>query len=509
MTWTITTTTTISASRAVTLAERIPSEPIKFVVLHPGTGAGGTVTIWDDLGRSVASTRIDSLSPRHEAEFFSDRSIFNVSAAIDGNATLSGAGVSVYLVSREAPEPSIADGSTSFAGPLLYPDGSLGRSGLARNSPCAISERLTQTMTGYTSYDGRKSFNIIKGRHGFRVEFRNFAQNNSTASEITNLATLGDVTYWFSVEYAGSFYRGYFNGNRKATLSPGGRILSDLIVIPDLPDLASVFVRSRAEVSGTSVPVLGVIGTYRDYEGVALGGTALVDSTGATGYTVSDDKAVPTATAIRADSDSLLFVGDSIIHGTGNDNLIDSTPGRQVVWGWARRWCYDKLPCDVFGYPGGTVEQFATIANAPFGHAAIDSYSANSAIIAFGANDCLTRTAEQIIAGYTSLISRFRAKGILKIIGVTIMPRTTSTDAWATTANQTPATGFGVGGVRDVVNAWIKSTPLLNGYIDPCPVVEAPGNVWKTGGKTTDGIHLRQAASILIVAALPSPLTYL
>ena len=118
MTWTITTTTTISASRAVTLAERIPSEPIKFIVLHPGTGAGGTVTIWDDLGRSVASTRIDALSPRHEAEFFSDRSIFNVSAAIDGNAALSGAGVSVYLVSREAPEPSIADGSTSFAGSL-------------------------------------------------------------------------------------------------------------------------------------------------------------------------------------------------------------------------------------------------------------------------------------------------------------------------------------------------------------------------------------------------------
>lgn len=121
MTWTITTTTTISASRAVALAERIPGEPIKFIVLHPGTGAGGTVTIWDDLGRSVASTRIDALSPRHEAEFFSDRSIFNVSAAIDRNAALSGTGVSVYLVSREAPESSIADGSTSFAGPVRAP----------------------------------------------------------------------------------------------------------------------------------------------------------------------------------------------------------------------------------------------------------------------------------------------------------------------------------------------------------------------------------------------------
>lgn len=118
MTWTITTTTTISASRAVTLAERIPSEPIKLVVLHPGTGAGGTVTIWDDLGRSVHSTRIDANGPRHEAEFYSDRSVFNVSAAIDGNATLDGAGASVYLVSREAPDASVADGSTSFAGPV-------------------------------------------------------------------------------------------------------------------------------------------------------------------------------------------------------------------------------------------------------------------------------------------------------------------------------------------------------------------------------------------------------
>lgn len=118
MTWTITGTTTISASRAVTLPERIAGEPIKFVVLHPGTGVGGTVTIWDDLGRSVSSTRVDALSPRHEAEFYSDRSTFNVSAAIDGNATVSGAGISVYLVSREAPDATIASGSTSFDGPV-------------------------------------------------------------------------------------------------------------------------------------------------------------------------------------------------------------------------------------------------------------------------------------------------------------------------------------------------------------------------------------------------------
>lgn len=121
MTWTITKTTTLSASRAVTLAERIPGEPIKLIVLHPGTGAGGAVTIWDDLGRSVASTRIDALNPRHEAEFYSDRSVFNVSAAIDGNATLSGAGVSVYLVSREAPDASVADGTLVSSVPIVSP----------------------------------------------------------------------------------------------------------------------------------------------------------------------------------------------------------------------------------------------------------------------------------------------------------------------------------------------------------------------------------------------------
>ena len=73
MTWTnITGTTTISASRAVTLPVRFRSEPIKILALHPGSGIGGTLTIWDENGRSVQVTRLDPNQSRYEAEFYSD-----------------------------------------------------------------------------------------------------------------------------------------------------------------------------------------------------------------------------------------------------------------------------------------------------------------------------------------------------------------------------------------------------------------------------------------------------
>lgn len=119
MTWAnITTTTTISASRAVTLPARLRSEPIKILALHPGTGIGGTLTIWDENGASVQVTRLDANSTRYEAEFYSTVDGFNYSFAADGNGTLASPGVSVYLTSRAAPEPDVVDGSISMSGPV-------------------------------------------------------------------------------------------------------------------------------------------------------------------------------------------------------------------------------------------------------------------------------------------------------------------------------------------------------------------------------------------------------
>lgn len=122
MTWTnIAGTTTISASRAVTLPVRFRSEPIKILALHPGSGIGGTLTIWDENGRSVQVTRLDPNQSRYEAEFYSDVDGFNYSFAADGNGVVASPGISVYLVSRPAADPDIVNSTIVMSGPVQAP----------------------------------------------------------------------------------------------------------------------------------------------------------------------------------------------------------------------------------------------------------------------------------------------------------------------------------------------------------------------------------------------------
>lgn len=99
----------------------------------------------------------------------------------------------------------------------------------------------------------------------------------------------------------------------------------------------------------------------------------------------------------------------------------------------------------------------------------------------------------------------------LQVWQVLCSPRTTSTDSWATAANQTPVAGFGIGGVRDVVNAWIKTqvgNGILDGYIDPNQYWEDPNNhgCWISNGTafygTIDGVHPSSAAHILGAQAI-------
>ncbi len=49
-------------------------------------------------------------------------------------------------------------------------------------------------------------------------------------------------------------------------------------------------------------------------------------------------------------------------------------------------------------------------------------------------------------------------QGGRKVIATTVGPETTTTDGGATTANQTPAAGFAVGGAAQAFNDWIRST---------------------------------------------------
>jgi len=145
---------------------------------------------------------------------------------------------------------------------------------------------------------------------------------------------------------------------------------------------------------------------------------------------------------------------------------------------------------------------------------------ANLGICELAHNDIANgRTLAQIQADLIATWTAMKGAG-LKVKQTLITPDTSSTDNWATAANQTPRTGFEVGGIRDQLNAWIKTNPngLLDGYIDIPSAVEDQANPgkWKTNGTafawTPDGTHFtntaRDAAIPVVRAAYPN-LNYL
>ncbi len=118
-------------------------------------------------------------------------------------------------------------------------------------------------------------------------------------------------------------------------------------------------------------------------------------------------------------------------------------------------------------------------------------------IVQLGVNDAAGNDLSACQARLQFLWTACKTRG-KKVYQCLLTPYTTSTDSFATAANQTPVTAFAVGGVRDQLNSWIISQVgqgLLDGVINPNPYVEdanSPGK-WISNGTanyaTSDGIH--------------------
>lgn len=98
------------------------------------------------------------------------------------------------------------------------------------------------------------------------------------------------------------------------------------------------------------------------------------------------------------------------------------------------------------------------------------------------------------------------------VLGAPLLPRTNSTDSWATTGNQTAQTNFSPlgGSVREQYNAWLRGRPAgFSGVLDPNLASETSvdSGVWVVNGAanyaTSDGTHPSQAIHAAIANALP------
>jgi lysophospholipase L1-like esterase len=182
---------------------------------------------------------------------------------------------------------------------------------------------------------------------------------------------------------------------------------------------------------------------------------------------------------------SVLAVGDSILAGYWDTDL-------KGAFFRAMMAASPAIPFMRCGMPGQTADGFRSPAvYSPVLAAAMDA-GITDFVCEYGVNDVQNGyTLAQIQANLQKIWALGTALGA-RVWQTTITPKTTSTDGYATTANQTRATGFELGGVCDQLNDWIRTTPSpLSGYFDVRLAAESsPGSgLWKAPGHTTDGIH--------------------
>jgi len=341
----------------------------------------------------------------------------------------------------------------------------------------------------------------------------------TTSNVETNLGAVTDLQE--SITLNGVTKRLTFSGATSTTMVAGQAIvLSDPVTPADFGLTADktpgqmMYVVVRRTVANGSLYVTGAhLGSNTDPAGEPAGsinailsddtnnqvmsGAALV-TTGATAVPVMPPLAF-VGRSLWANK-SLLIIGDSIFQGlvdTGTVGMADGSNGG----GYLLRAAYSQqVPFANIARFGSQAQHFTSTNWAkrsvlfPYARIAINDYGTND--IAAG-----SRTSAQIIADNQRIQDAIKP---LMLPGARwehqlMLPRSTSTDAFKTAANQTITTGFTVGGTRDlVVSGMLASvgTHGLDATFDLNQYFEDQANLgkWVTDGVTNflssgDGTH--------------------
>ncbi len=370
-----------------------------------------------------------------------------------------------------------------------------------------------------TRIDNRVLYNIAGNQPitQLQVAAMGFALNPTGEQIFTT-----DLTYEAAVEILSpASYERAFLSNTALTTVPNGipYILSPPLMYDFAPGSSFYLRQSYSVAATTSTFPAGSLGGPSGSAGyVSAAASSQVAGTGAYtnpsgGASFGGPKTVVLGIP-AAPMPAVAFVGDSIAD--GNNDTIDSNGNI----GFIMRGLWN-----VGGKPMASLKQ--TMGSWTYGKCTIDTSPRLRAFWPFvthvlfelGTNDIAAAVTLPTLQGY-ALQNWQAAKRVigpygkpLQVAQSLIMPRTTSTDSWATPGNQTPAAGFTIGGVRDQFNAWVKTQVgqgLLDAVIDPNQYVEDqlnPGK-WLTNGSanypSTDGVHPSTALHILAAQAVNS-----
>lgn len=313
-----------------------------------------------------------------------------------------------------------------------------------------------------------------------------YAQADASDSE----KTIGsDTTYTSAyIEYPrGTFTQLKFSAANDVTIADGGQAISDALTI-DIPRGAMFWVRVRyTNASGIITTTYG--SNIHNGGKIRWGASGTDDADLITNFAISVGNTTsaghqfsPIAIIAQTRERSFILLGDSIAAGNSD------------VW--------DGVGADT-GILARSVGAFAPYINVAVGADRMDYFVTEhakrialadyctDAIINYGVNDFTnSRSDAQMAADEQSIIGYFPANIDKKWI-TTITPVTTSTDSFATTANQTATA---TNSVRAVTNERRRLIPSgFTGCIDTADLVEAGrgSGIWSVTDfvPTADGTH--------------------
>ncbi|MCA0754896.1 SGNH/GDSL hydrolase family protein [Paenibacillus sp. N4] len=310
-----------------------------------------------------------------------------------------------------------------------------------------------------------------------------------------------DITVKASIEYTapnGStlYFPVYFGQERSTVIKPGAIIESDPLALT-LPKGVVFYVRTYVSVAslGQKWPVgLTTIAANGDQKAAGSDATA-----GAAMSNIFEFGYHPILiTGIQSDPvPTILMVGDSIVAGQGD------SPNDMGYLVRALNGPFGNYPYTNIARQGTEADSLVNKTDRI--RIMLAKYHTH-AVVNYGTNDINNAVALATKQSYVvALCEELRMRG-LDVWHVTCTNRTTSTDSWATTGNQTPVQYFeaGANSKRAQWNAWIRSMPAhIDGYFDVADALETArdSGIWKAG-KTADGVHPNQSGFIDAAAAI-------
>lgn len=388
------------------------------------------------------------------------------------------------------------------------------------------ADATSSTSTG-GKLGGTAKLNHVATRsfYGVRLVYTNWKAG--TANTEQNGAN--DITVRAAVEPAGNLVIPVtFNGNRSVVISPGGTAISDPVGI-DVVKGATFSTRTYVSITAGTFPInniptasSGEGNNYANPAGADLTDAGSASLTGVGTNALVYGPAAILGNVIDPDRPVIGILGDSIFNGTGDNSYANG--------GLAQRALNNNYSFQKVAFPGEALTGW--LGSSGFG----DTRCRRVGLLALvGCTHIVTDYTVNSLATTTIQPDAVKAWRVMakvapgNVFVTTLTPQTTTTDAWATTANQSIQYPTDREPRRLAFNAWIRDgapidatdTPQAVGasgagivrfgqaghpvksFFEVADLAETARNsgIWRAG-YTADGTHPNATGHAALAAAI-------